>query len=336
MRIRKYKKTLGIVLLLILCFSMSVSAEAAVRREVCVGGVPFGVRFHTDGVTVAEIEDVSTAGGEVCPAKDAGLLRGDVIVAVCGERVTSARRIIEYIENSDGGKLPITYRRGGSEYTVELVPVKDENGVYRAGMWIRDSAAGIGTVTYYDPDTGEFAGLGHGICNSETGELIPLSDGVVTEVSLCGIKKGAVGAPGELKGFFGARTIGTIRENTNTGVYGVLEKFPTMNGERVLIASKKDVSAGRVTVRCTLSDGETKDYEAEISEINLRRGECKNFIVTITDGELLEKTGGIVQGMSGSPILQNGRLIGAVTHVMINDPTRGYGIFIENMLNAAG
>lgn len=334
MRIKKYKQSLGVVLLVILCLSMSVTAEAAGGRQVCVGGMPFGVRFHTDGVTVAELEDVSAEGGKCCPARYSGLAKGDLIVAVNGERVSTSQRIIEYIESSGGEAIEISYRRGGSDHKVKLTPVKDDNGVYRAGMWIRDSAAGIGTITYYDPDSGEFAGLGHGICNAETGELIPLYDGVVTEVSLCGINRGAAGAPGELKGFFGARTIGEIRENTSTGVYGVLKKLPQARGDLIETADKKDIHKGCVTIRCTLADGETKDYEAEISEINMKRGENKNFIVTVTDAELLEKTGGIVQGMSGSPIIQDGNLIGAVTHVMINDPTRGYGIFIENMMDA--
>lgn len=330
------KRTVSFALaLMLVCVSLTLSAEAASPRTVCVGGIPFGVRFKTSGVTVAELEEIETDTGEVCPAKTAGLSAGDVILKVNGDEMTGADAVIKKIAGSGGDALTVTYKRRGEERETTLVPVRDRNGIYRAGMWIRDSAAGIGTVTYYDAKTGTFAGLGHGICDGETGELIPLSEGIVTEVSLCGIKKGIAGTPGELKGFFGDARIGELEKNTRTGVYGTLHKLPHTGAEYVQIADKNEICTGAVTIRCTLSDGEMRDYTAEISEIDVKSGDSKNFIVTITDAELLARTGGIVQGMSGSPILQNGKLVGAVTHVMINDPTRGYGIFIENMMNAA-
>ena len=331
------KKGVGFALAVVmLCITLTVPAEAASRRSVCIGGMPFGVRFKTSGVTVAELEEIETDKGRICPAGEAGLSAGDVIVKVDGDEMTGADDVISRIAGSGGKALAVTYKRRGEEKQTNLTPVRDRNGVYRAGMWIRDSAAGIGTVTYYDAKTGAFAGLGHGICDAETGELIPLSHGIVTEVSLCGINKGVAGAPGELKGFFGETRIGEIAKNTRTGVYGTLAVLPRQGAEYVETADKNDVKIGAVTIRCTLSDGEMRDYAAEITEIDAKSGDCKNFIVTITDPELLARTGGIVQGMSGSPILQNGKLVGAVTHVMVNDPTRGYGIFIENMMNAAG
>lgn len=320
----------------LLCFTLMLPTEAATPKTVCIGGMPFGVRFKTAGVTVAELEDIDTSSGKACPAKEAGLAAGDVIVKVNGKEVTGAEDVIKRIAGGDGNALTVTYKRRGTEKETTLTPVRDSNGFYRAGMWIRDSAAGIGTVTYYDAKTGAFAGLGHGICDAETGELIPLSHGVVTNVSLCGIKKGTSGSPGELKGFFGETRIGEISSNKRTGVYGTLHKLPYVKAEYVELAGKNEVKNGAVLVRCTVSDGEMHDYAAEISEVDVKSGECKNFVVTITDSELLAKTGGIVQGMSGSPIIQNGKLIGAVTHVMVNDPTRGYGIFIENMLDTAG
>ncbi len=319
---------------LMLCAMLSVSVSAGAVAGVNVGGMPFGVRFKTVGVTVAELEKIDTKDGYACPAEAAGLASGDIITKVNGKDVSGADEVIRRIAGSGGKSLEVTYTRHGEEHETILTPIKDGRGIYRAGMWIRDSAAGIGTVTYYDAKTGEFAGLGHGICDAETGELIPLSEGIVTDVSISGINKGAAGAPGELKGFFGEARIGQIAKNTRTGVYGTLRRLPRIEGEYVEIATRNEVKTGAVTVRCTLADGEMRDYAAEIAEIDAKSADTKNFIVKITDPELLARTGGIVQGMSGSPILQNGKLVGAVTHVMVNDPTRGYGIFIENMMNA--
>lgn len=333
MRINNTMKKIGlIVLAMVLLLSMTLTAEAATETRVTVGGMPFGVRFHTEGVTVAGFERVKTPSGDLCPAKDAGLLTGDVILEINGEKVSSAEELAGKISASTG-EITVTYRRGGATHKAKLSPVTDKDGKRRAGMWIRDVAAGIGTVTFYDEKSGRFGGLGHGICNSETGELLPLSHGTVTEVTLCGINRGTAGAPGELKGYFGIEKIGEVSKNERTGIYGVLTKLPH-GGETMVVAKKSQVVEGEVTIRCTLSDGEMRDYKATISDIDKSGGECKNFIITVTDEELLRQTGGIVQGMSGSPIIQNGRLIGAVTHVLVNDPTRGYGIFIENMLEA--
>ncbi len=337
MQMKKTRKILSLLLALIMIgFTLTFYVDAAASKTVCIGGMPFGVRFKTEGVTVAELEDIDTGVGSACPAKDAGLEPGDVIVKLDENEIGGAEDIINRITSGGGSTLTVVYKRRGEEKQTSLTPVRDRNGIYRAGMWIRDSAAGIGTITYYDAKTGAFAGLGHGICDAETGELIPLSHGDVTDVSLCGINKGKSGAPGELKGFFGETRIGEISSNKRTGVYGTLNKLPKTECEYVEVAKRNEVKEGEATIRCTLADGETRDYTAQISEIDVKSGECKNFIVIVTDPELLAKTGGIVQGMSGSPILQNGKLIGAVTHVMVNDPTRGYGIFIENMLEAAG
>ncbi len=295
----------------------------------CAGGMPFGVRFRTDGVIVAGLEDIAAENGDACPARDAGIEPGDLILSADGQRLSSAEELVKLI--SGGGEIKLTYRRGGEEHTCRVVPMKDKKGAFRAGMWVRDSAAGIGTVTFYDPETGRFAGLGHGICDSDSGELIPLVTGSVTDVSLFGIERGVAGTPGELKGYFGTKVIGTIDKNSATGIYGTLTKLPD-GGEPIEIARKSEIRAGDVVIRCTLANGDMRDYKAKISEIDRRSRDNKSFIITVTDPALIERTGGIVQGMSGSPIIQDGRLVGAVTHVMINDPTRGYGIFIENML----
>ena len=350
MRTKKYKSAGGIgtvLCMIIICLTAAVSASAdyyteasaapavMMPEQVYIGGMPFGVRFFTEGVIIAGLEDVKSNGGDVCPAKDAGLMPKDVIMKINGESATSSEMVIGAITSSGGNKIKLTYKRGGSEHEAVITPVAGDDGIYRAGMWIRDNAAGIGTVTYYNGDSGEFAGLGHGICDTETGELMPLSKGIVTNVSLCGINRGKAGAPGELKGYFNNKDIGTLTKNTRCGVYGILTRMP-QRGELIDVAGRGSVKAGDVKIRCTLHDGETREYDAVISEINKKSEDNKSFIITVTDRSLIEATGGIVQGMSGSPIIQNGALIGAVTHVMINDPTRGYGIFIENMMaNAA-
>jgi stage IV sporulation protein B len=214
-----------------------------------------------------------------------------------------------------------------------LSAVKDKNGDYKGGLWVRDSIAGIGTVTFIDPKTGNFAGLGHGICDPDTGTLIPVKEGGVYGVVLNDIKKGNKGKPGVLRGCLDQSIKGKVKKNANSGVYGNLSKLPE-DAITIDVARKNEVKTGKASVICSL-DGKVREYEASIEKIISADGAVKNFLIKITDQRLLALTGGIVQGMSGSPIIQDGKLVGAVTHVMVADPTEGYGIFIENMLAAA-
>ncbi len=326
---RRWRTAAAVCAVLVSVVFLSAAVSAA--DELCAGGMPFGVRFQTDGIIIESVEDVKTASGAVCPAKRAGLAPGDLILSVNGERVASAEGLIGIIADSGGHEIKLLCRRGGEERTVSLLPVKDEKGVFRAGMWVRDSAAGIGTVTFYDPETGSFAGLGHGICDSTTGELIPLVTGKVTDVTIFGVERGVAGTPGELKGYFGSRETGTICKNSVTGVYGTFDEAPD-GAVPAKVIHRDEVKTGDAIIRCTLADGKMRDYTARISEIDHGSRTSKSFVITITDKALIDATGGIVQGMSGSPVFQDGGLVGAVTHVMINDPTRGYGIFIDNML----
>ena len=217
---------------------------------------------------------------------------------------------------------------------MRITPIKDKEGKYKAGIWIRDEASGIGTVTYIIPETGEFAGLGHGICDGDTGAILPIKRGIVSDAELIGIIKGIKGTPGELKGAIGTDKKGALIKNTESGVYGIFAHIPNSLTVKMKIADKNELKEGKAILRCFAS-GSIDDYEIEISQINNLDGASKNFVIKVTDQRLLELTGGIVQGLSGSPIIQNGKLIGAVTHVKIAEPTEGYGIFIENMLNAA-
>lgn len=297
------------------------------------GGMPFGVRFLTDGVTVVGFCDVEQNGKKVNPAAAAGLKLRDTILKVDGEPLTGASVLTEKIEQCGGRELVLLCRRNGAEIEIKLTPVwSDSEGRYKTGIWVRDSGAGIGTVTFIVPETGTFAGLGHGICDADSGELIAMRRGTVSNVTISSVVKGAVGAPGELKGYFNPGKSGVLLGNSACGVWGAFNAPPEPAAEAMPIGLRDEVEEGSAEIYCTLDHGGIGRYRAEIFAIDRAATGSKCFGVKITDPTLLAATGGIVQGMSGSPIVQNGKLIGAVTHVLINDPTSGYGIFLENML----
>ena len=300
------------------------------------GGVPFGVKLYAEGVSVVGVKDVKCDGNNVSPARNAGIREKDIILALDERAVSSVAEVSELLAKSNGNAIKVTLRRGNDEFDVTLTPIiSDDDGQYRAGIMIRDGAAGIGTVTYVNPKDGSFAGLGHGICESGTSELAPLKRGAVVNVAISGIIKGQVGVPGELQGYFSSGKIGTLFGNTECGVYGIFAEYPKgISGETVPVGNMKEIKEGAAELWCTTDNNGICKYAVKISDIDHSGRSVKNFVVTVTDPILLEKTGGIVQGMSGSPILQNGKLVGAVTHVLVNDPSRGYGIFIENMLAA--
>lgn len=298
------------------------------------GGQTFGIRMNTKGVVVVGISEVECDSGRKNPAGDAGIHVSDVIISIDGKDVNTVDEVTDAIADSEGKGVKICLLRDGkkSEHTLKAVKSK-EDGFYRAGLWIRDCTAGIGTVTYINPEDMSFGGLGHGVCDADTGELMPLGSGTVFSVTVSDIVKGQNGSPGELKGYFNAGKTGVMTANDRTGVYGIITEAPK-GVTPVEIALHDEVKSGPATIRCALNDGEVKEYAVTIEKLP-GRSEEKNMVIHVTDQALLDKTGGIIQGMSGSPIMQNGKLIGAVTHVLINDPTTGYGIFIENMLEAA-
>ena len=299
------------------------------------GGMPFGVSFESEGVTVVGIGEVVSGGVTRSPAKDAGFTEKDIILSMNGEKVTDAQKLSEIIDSVGGEAIRVSVRREGREILLYLTPVQsDSDGRYRAGLFIREGTAGIGTVTYIDRRTGCFAGLGHGICEPDSGELIPVKRGSVVNVAISGVIKGKNGHPGELQGYFSSGKIGTLFSNKDCGVYGVFCEYPQgVCNEAVPIAASDEIREGDAEILCTTGDDGIGRYGVSLSHIDRSGRNVKNFVVTVTDPNLLSRTGGIVQGMSGSPIMQDGKLIGAVTHVLVNDPTRGYGIFIENMLS---
>lgn len=307
-----------------------VTVNVAKRRYVGLGGDIFGIKLYTKGVIAVNIDSVSTASGDICPAEKADIRKGDNITHVNGKEISSANELIEAIEKSGGKPLELKVNRKNEVLTVNLEPVKSKDGKFRAGLWIRDSSAGIGTVTFYDDENGYFAGLGHGVCDVDTGEIMPLSNGEAVRATVNGFYKSSAGDPGELCGVFSDETIGSLRVNGATGVYGTLEQ--ARNAKQIPVALASEVREGAAQIVATVDGNSPEYYDAQITKIYDDSSGERNLIVKITDRELLAKTGGILQGMSGSPIIQDSMLVGAVTHVFINDPAQGYGIFAENML----
>jgi len=313
-----------------------VHVEVTAEREVAVCGVPFGIKMFTEGVLVVGIADVDTRKGARSPASEAGLRVGDCILAIDGEEVVTTDQVASVVENSGGEPLTMTVRRQGVTFDVTLTPAASvTEQCLKAGLWIRDSSAGIGTLTFFDSQTNVFGGLGHPVNDADTGPTIPISSGEIVPASVFGVNKGKVGAPGELLGSFLSGSWGVLTANDETGLYGVLHDQPPVYAT-LPVAYKQDVTEGAAQVITTVSGSAPKAYDIVIEEVDYRDDQpTRNMVIHITDEELLDKTGGVVCGMSGSPIIQNGALVGAVTHVFVSDPTSGYGIFVENMFETA-
>ncbi len=326
----KKPKIAALTLALFLCFSVNAATAEAFdlldSEQVYLGGQPFGVKLHTDGVIVIGINDIESFGGTVCPAEEAGIKVGDIIKAADGNTISDAEALREAVESCTDG-ITLTVLRNSETLEITLYPALSKaDNKYRAGLWLRDSTAGIGTVTYVKAD-GSFGGLGHGIVDSESGTLLPLGNGSVVDVEINSVTKGKRGAPGELRGSFGNIEVGTLDKNTVSGVYGMLDRLP----ESDMIPVSNEVKLGKAYIFTTVEGTKPDMYEIEIKKL-YKSSDTKNMLIKVTDKRLLEISGGIVQGMSGSPIVQNNKLVGAVTHVLVNDPTQGYGIFIGNMM----
>ena len=314
----------------------TVRAQVVSRRIVRVCGTPFGIKMFADGAMVVGFSDLHTSTGSVNPAKAAGLALGDVIKSVAGMQTKTNEDVAAALQELAGAPAEVVYARNGAENTTLLTAVYDEAAqLWRTGMWVRDSSAGIGTMTFVDPATSAFAGLGHSIHDVDTGQTVSLRSGEIVRVDITGVVKGAQGSPGELQGHFqNDVSAGTILVNGENGVYGTASTY--FGGFEAEVALSQEISAGPAEIYTTILGETAEAYSVEIEKLSLNGEDPnRNMIVRVTDERLLNATGGIVQGMSGSPIVQNGRLIGAVTHVLVNDPTRGYAIFAENMLDAA-
>ena len=299
--------------------------------QVFIGGYPIGLKLYADGVVIVGTEAVDTVNGLVNTAEKAGLKLGDIIKRINGVEVKSNKQVSEIIEKSGGQALNFDVQRNGRSFQVSFKgEYSQSEKKYKAGIWIRDSSAGIGTVTFCMQD-GSFASLGHAVCDIDTKSTIPISQGECSEAEITGFIKGQNGSAGELCGYINDKKIGVIYSNDNLGVYGCFDSLPEKQ-ELYQIADNNEIQLGEAEIITTVENGITEKYAIIIEKIDKNSSENKNLVIRVTDRALIEKTGGIIQGMSGSPIIQNGKIIGAVTHVFLNDATGGFGIFADTML----
>ena len=306
--------------------SVAMAAEVTPRMLVPVGHT-VGIKLFSKGVVVVKLSDGGT------PARTCGLRTGDVIIQCGGSTVTSSEQFQSLLQTC-GGTAELEVRRNGNSVTLSVEPERNDQGVYCIGAWIRDSMAGIGTMTYYDPATATFGALGHGITDVDTAQLMPFSNGSILPSTVKAVKKGEAGSAGELRGDFDLTgDLGDLYANTASGVFGTLDgDYAPAQAQAVPTGEPE---TGAAVIRSNIRGDEVREYTVEILKTVPNSRDGRDMVLSVTDPELIEATGGIVQGMSGSPILQNGKLVGAVTHVLLNDPTRGYGISIETMLKAS-
>ena len=330
---------LSVLMLLTALGSVDAAAsagEAGLPETLVPVGHTVGIKLFSDGILVVGLSELETAEGQAAPAKDCGLKVGDLILQADGTEVQSTEHFRSLVQAEAGRPVMLQVKRGAKLLELEADCVQGTDGVWRLGAWIRDSLAGIGTMTFYDPSTQVFGALGHGINDVDTALLMPLEAGAIMDSTVKTVKKGAAGDPGELKGSFNlAQDRGALYANTDCGVFGTMTPCAITDRAAVPVAQPGEVREGPATILSNIRGDTVEEYDIEITRICDTLSDTQNFIVKVTDPELLEATGGIVQGMSGSPVLQNGKLVGAVTHVMVDDPARGYGIYLTNMLKQA-
>lgn len=303
-------------------------------KKVSVSGESFGIKLYTDGVIIVGIRDVETDKGKCNPAKEAGLEKGDIIIEINGKKVYSADSVTDILNDNNGKDYKITVKRNGNYKEFLLKPAySSSQGCYKVGLWVRDSTAGVGTITYYDKSNNTVSALGHPITDVDTNEIMPILDGEAVRATVTKIYKSKAGEAGSLCCEFTNDIIGTLKKNCQSGIYGKYT-CTLKNTYEYEVASPNEIVRGPVQILCTIDSGKAKFYNAQISRISYRENKKgKNMVVKITDKRLLEKTGGIVQGMSGSPIIQNGKLVGALTHVIVDSPEKGYAIFAQDMVD---
>lgn len=296
-------------------------------------GKAIGMKLYTDGVLVVGMSEINGKK----PYENTGIQEGDRIIEINSEKVDSTDELIETVNKSNGKKIAVKYKRNEDIITTSIEPAKTDDDQYKLGLWVRDAAAGVGTMTFYEPSSGMFAALGHGITDIDTSDLIQIANGELVTTNILSIVKGEKGAPGEIRGTIeNGVSFGNIYKNTKYGVYGnVLNKsrLELNSAEEMEVALRNEIKTGKAQILCELQDGKIERYEIEIQKLFINNNEDnKSMVIKVTDKRLIEKTGGIIQGMSGAPIIQNGKFVGAVTHVLVNDPTIGYGVFADIMI----
>ena len=336
---KQKKKIISFIFVILLAINIAASnvqlcAMAQTSKTYVPVGSPFGIKVKCRGVIVTGyiIDDEFTMKNN--PSIQADIKIGDVILKVNDKNIDQIQTLYDCINNSTGSPLILTLERNEKTIIVSVTPELTNSGKYKIGIHLKDSVTGIGTITYYCPEDKTFGGLGHGICDVNNGNLVKISGGDVYSVNINGIKKGISGQAGEIRGSFNGQPWGKIHANSSMGVFGRIDIDNMTSKEAYKLADKKEIKCGEAKIISTLDNNSPKEYSVIIEAVNFDK-KYRNFLIKVTDPQLLQKSGGIIQGMSGSPIIQNGKLVGAVTHVLVNDPTRGYGIFIENMLETA-
>lgn len=329
---------------LIFIFCMAAPAYAAVSSAGSVSGqsrtlVPLGravgVKLFSDGLLVVNLSESVTEDGTASPARQCGIRTGDVLLELNDEDLKSTEQLQTALQKNGAQSVSLTVKRGARTLSLEATPESGADGVYRLGAWVRDSMAGIGTMTYYDPQTGTFGALGHGITDVDTAQLMPISSGALMYADVASVKKGHSGTPGELTGDFKpSQELSEMTCNASSGIFGTLSDISMASGEALEVARRDEVKCGNAVILSNIRGDKVEEFSIKITKIMENEGGGRDMLIRVTDQRLLSSTGGIVQGMSGSPILQNGKLVGAVTHVLVSDPTKGYAILMEHMLEA--
>lgn len=305
--------------------------------EVIPVGEIVGIKLYTQGVLVVGTSSIEGIDDKIYkPFENTDIQEGDSIIKINENIINNTEELVKCVNDSNGEKLEITYKRKEEEKKCEIIPIKDKNNEYKIGLWVRDSAAGVGTISFYNEQTEAFAGLGHAITDIDTGDIINTSSGEIDKVNILSIVKGEKEEPGKIQGSIKNNTIiGSIYKNTQFGIYGIVKNLKNLSldpSRKIKVASRQEIQLGEAKCISSIS-GESKEYNIDIEKIYLNNNyDNKSMLIKVTDNELIEKTGGIVQGMSGSPIIQNGKFVGAITHVFVNDPTIGYAVFGDMMI----
>lgn len=315
----------------------SVNVAVIPKTTVIPLGTAIGMKLYTKGVLVVGMSQINTDNNEKTkPYENSGIEQGDMILAINNKEVSNTDELIGEVNNSNGNSIKIKYLKNNETLETSITPVKSKNE-YKIGLWVRDAAAGVGTLTFYEPSTNSFMALGHGISDIDTEKIVEISNGELITANIVSIKKGEKGKPGEMKGTIDSgNKIGEISKNTNLGVYGNVTNKSYLgidSNNEMEVATRSEIKEGRAQIICQLDNNERNKYNIEIEKIyTMNNEDNKSMLIKVTDEELLNKTGGIIQGMSGAPIIQNGKFVGAITNVLVNDPTQGYAIFADMMI----